>query len=127
MVRKFADDTKMGGIVDSDENYLRVQQDRAQMGRMAEEWQVEFKLDKCEVLHFGNANEGKTFMVNGRALWCVVEQRNVGVQVHSSLKVESQVDRAVKKAFAFLKEGPDPKRQPSCSSDAAWPAVFIQL
>eukprot|EP00061_Rhincodon_typus_P011847 g37167.t1 len=27
----------------------------------------------------------------------------------------------------FLKKGLGPKRQPSCSSDAAWPAVFIQL
>eukprot|EP00061_Rhincodon_typus_P013859 g40489.t1 len=27
----------------------------------------------------------------------------------------------------FLKKGLGPKRQPSCSSDAVWPAVFIQL
>ena len=29
-------------------------------------------------------------------------QRDLGVQVHSSLKVESQVDRVVKKAFSML-------------------------
>eukprot|EP00061_Rhincodon_typus_P003997 g21512.t1 len=31
-----------------------------------------------------------------------VEQRDLGVQVHSSLKAESQVDRMVKKAFSML-------------------------
>eukprot|EP00061_Rhincodon_typus_P008197 g30606.t1 len=47
-------------------------------------------------------------MVNGRALRSVVEHRDLGVQVHGSLKAESQVDRAVKKAFdtlAFISQG----------------------
>lgn len=45
--------------------------------------------------------------MNGRAL-VNVEQRDQGVQVHSSLKVVSQVDRVVNKAFgtlAFISQG----------------------
>ena len=45
---------------------------------------------------------GRTYSVNGRALGRVIEQRDLGVHVHSSLKVESQVDRVVKKAFGIL-------------------------
>eukprot|EP00061_Rhincodon_typus_P014660 g41829.t1 len=56
-VGKFADDTKVGGVVDSQEGYLRVRQDLDQMGQWAQEWQMEFNLDKCEVLHFGNTNQ----------------------------------------------------------------------
>ena len=41
-------------------------------------------------------------MVNGRALGRATEQRDLGVHVHSSLKVESQVDRVVKNAFGML-------------------------
>ena len=37
-----------------------------------------------------------------RALARVIEQRDHGVHVHSSLKVESQVDTVVKKAFSML-------------------------
>eukprot|EP00061_Rhincodon_typus_P000873 g13050.t1 len=55
MVSKFADDTKIGVVVDSDEGYLRVQQDLDQMGQWAKEWQVQFNLDKYEVLHFGQS------------------------------------------------------------------------
>ena len=46
MVRKFADDTKIGGTVDSEESYLRLQRDLDQLGQWADEWQMEFKLDK---------------------------------------------------------------------------------
>ena len=61
-----------------------------------------FNLDKCEVMHFGRLNQCRTYSVNGRALGRVTEQRDLGVQVDSSLKVESQVDRVVKKAFGML-------------------------
>ena len=45
---------------------------------------------------------GPELFVNGRALGRVIEQRDLGVQVHSSLKVESQVVRVVKKAFGMF-------------------------
>ena len=53
-------------------------------------------------MYFGRSNQGRTYSVNGRALGRVAEQRDLGVQVHSSLKMESQMDRVVKKAFSML-------------------------
>ena len=102
MVSKFADDTKISGVVDSEEGYLRLKQDLDQQGQWAKVWQMEFNLDKCEKMHFDRLNQGRTYSVNGRALGRVTEQRDRGVHVHSSLKVESQVDRVVKKAFGML-------------------------
>ena len=93
MVSKFADDTKIGGMVDSEEGYLQLQRDLDQLGQWADKWQMDFNLDKCEVMHSGRLNQGRTYSVNGRALGRVTEQRDLGVHVHSSLKVESQVDR----------------------------------
>eukprot|EP00061_Rhincodon_typus_P000557 g12046.t1 len=46
MVSKFADDTKIRGVVDTEDSYLRVQQDLDHMGQWAEKWQMEFNLDK---------------------------------------------------------------------------------
>ena len=54
MVSKFADDTKIGGTVDSEEGYLGMQRDLDQLGQWADEWQMEFNLDKCEVMYFGS-------------------------------------------------------------------------
>ena len=56
------------------------------MGQWADEWQMEFNLDKCEVMHFGRLNQGRTYSVNGRTLGRVTEQRDLGVHIHSSLK-----------------------------------------
>eukprot|EP00061_Rhincodon_typus_P014876 g42231.t1 len=39
---------------------------------------------------------------NGRALVSIAKQSDLGVQAHSSLKVESQVGRVVKKTFGML-------------------------
>eukprot|EP00061_Rhincodon_typus_P008505 g31179.t1 len=61
MVSKFTDDANIAGVANSEERYLRVQLDGDQMGQWAEEWQMEFNLDKCEVLHFGKANQGRTY------------------------------------------------------------------
>eukprot|EP00061_Rhincodon_typus_P015065 g42534.t1 len=48
-------------LADSKEAYLTLQQDLDQMGQWAEEQQMEFNLDKCEVLHFG-----KTYTLNNK-------------------------------------------------------------
>eukprot|EP00061_Rhincodon_typus_P013300 g39589.t1 len=108
MINKFVDDIKIDGFVDSEEGYQKLQEDLDQLGKWAKKWQMEFKIDKCEVLHFGKSNQGRSFMVNGRALSNVVKQRDLAVQVHGSLKVESQVDLGVKKEFgtlAFISQG----------------------
>eukprot|EP00061_Rhincodon_typus_P009896 g33735.t1 len=67
-----------------------------QIGKWAEEWQMEFNLDTCEVLHF------RKTIANGKILGSVAEQRDLREHVFSSLKVESQVGRIVKKVFGTL-------------------------
>eukprot|EP00061_Rhincodon_typus_P010293 g34479.t1 len=48
LISKFADDTKIDGIADSEENYQRTLQDADQLEAWAEKWQMEFNPDKCE-------------------------------------------------------------------------------
>ena len=52
-ISKFADDTKIGGVVDSVEGWQRIQRDIDQLQILAEKWQMEFNPGKFEVLHFG--------------------------------------------------------------------------
>lgn len=59
-------------------------------------------MDKCEVMPFGNSNESRTYTVNGRALECVAKQRDLGADVHHSLKGVRQVVSVVKKAYGTL-------------------------
>ncbi|MDZ1603208.1 reverse transcriptase family protein, partial [Klebsiella pneumoniae] len=101
-VSKFADDTKIGGIVDTEEGCCGLQRDLDRLQSWAEKWQMEFNPEKCEVVHFGRTNKNAKYWVNGRVLGSVEEQRDLGVYVHRSLKVATQVDRAVKKAYGVL-------------------------
>ena len=56
---------------------------------------MEFNLDKCEVMHFGRSNTGRKYTINGRTLQSIDRQRDLGVQVHRSLKVAMQVEKVV--------------------------------
>eukprot|EP00061_Rhincodon_typus_P016012 g44003.t1 len=51
-------------LVDSKDSYIRVQQDLDQTAQWVNEWQTEFNLVKCQVLHFGKANQGRTYTLN---------------------------------------------------------------
>lgn len=54
---------------------------------------MEFNLAMCKLMHFGKLSQGRTYTVNGRALGSVDEQRDLEVQIHSSMKVEHRVDK----------------------------------
>ncbi|XP_059805558.1 uncharacterized protein LOC132380631 [Hypanus sabinus] len=105
---------KVGGGVDSVEDCRRLQRDIDRMQKWAEKWQMEFNLEKCEVVHFGRTNSKAEYKVNGRILGSVEEQRDLGVHVHRSLKVASQVDRVVKKVYrvlTFISQGKEFKQR----------------
>lgn len=97
MIRKFADDIKVSGIVDS-EGCQKLQQYLDRLGRWAEEWLMDFDTEKWEALHFGKTNKGRTNTMNGRTLGGVWKQRDL-VQIHCLLNVALQVLRVVKNVF----------------------------
>lgn len=60
-------DTKVGNIVEGEDDYQRLQQE-------LDMWQVdrgminEFNADKCGMLYFEKSNQGRAFIANGWAL-----------------------------------------------------------
>jgi len=63
--------------------------------KWADKWQKEFNPEKCEVIHFGRSNLTKKYSMNDWTLGSSVEQRDLGVFVHRSLKAEGHVSRVV--------------------------------
>eukprot|EP00061_Rhincodon_typus_P005245 g24523.t1 len=93
---------KIVGVADSADDYERKQQDIDRLVTWAQKWQAEFTPDKYEVMHFGVSNLGVNYTVNGRTLKNINIQTDLGVQVHSSLKVATQVAKVFKKAYGRL-------------------------
>ena len=55
-ISKFADDTKLGGSVRCEEDARRLQGDLDRLVEWANAWQMQYNVDKCEVIHFGGKN-----------------------------------------------------------------------
>ena len=64
-ISKFADDTKLGGSVNCEEDAMRMQGDLDRLGGWAYAWQMQFNVDKCEVIHFGGKNRKADYYLNG--------------------------------------------------------------
>ncbi|XP_067865042.1 butyrophilin subfamily 3 member A2-like [Heterodontus francisci] len=88
MIKTFANNTKIGRVVDSEEDNCRLQVGINEMVRWAEMWQMEFNLKKCEVMHLGRSNKAKECTINERILRGEEEVRDLGLNVHRSLKNE---------------------------------------
>ncbi|XP_051876029.1 RNA-directed DNA polymerase from mobile element jockey isoform X1 [Pristis pectinata] len=101
-VAKFADDTKTGGGVGSIEEIGRLQRDLDSLGEWARKWQMRFNVGKCAVVHFRSRNKRADYYLGGEKIQSTGVQRDLGVLVQNTLKVNHQVGSVVKKVNAML-------------------------
>ena len=99
---KFADDTKAGRVVDTEEGAASVQKDLDNFSGWARDWQMQFNVGKCKVLHLGKANPKNKYVMDGHELDAVEEEKDLGVMIHHSLKPGVQIAAAAKKANQVL-------------------------
>ncbi len=65
-ILKFADDTKVYGKVVSGEARKLLQDDIDRLMRWSRDWQMQFNIDKCKVMHFGRGNVHQVYSMGGR-------------------------------------------------------------
>ena len=97
-LNKFADDTKIGQPVGSPEGVVRLQKALDNIVTWSEDWQMQFHIDKCKVLHCGHNNPRSDYLMHGNSLEHISEQKDLGVIIHNSLKPSLQCAAAAKKA-----------------------------
>lgn len=68
---------KTGAVIDREDGFLRLQNDLGQLVRWAGQWQKEFNSDKHVVMHLEWSNERTPYIMTGRLLGSVEEQRDL--------------------------------------------------
>lgn len=102
LLKKFADDTKLGFVVNRYEQCMQVQKQLDNIYQWSQDWQMLFNLDKCVVMHLGTTNTNHTYHLNGHELKSTVCEKDLGVHIHSSLKPSVHIAEIVKKANQIL-------------------------
>ena len=102
IIRKFADDTKLGNKAASDQDRADLQAALDKMCTWADEWGMSFNVKKCKVMHLGRANKEHTYTMNGHTLEKTEEEREIGVIMSKSLKPHAQCTRAARTAQTVL-------------------------
>ena len=100
---KFADDTKLVAKVGTEEDREVLRRDLVSLFGWSQDWQMLFNLDKCAVMHFGFNNMGESKELGGKVLVSHTSERDLGVIVHSNLKVDMQCNKAASEANKRLR------------------------
>ncbi len=102
IIKKFADDTKTGSVVDTVEQCANLQCQLNKFCRWSEEWQMLFNLDKCMVMHLGPSNLRYVYSMNGQCIKTTESEKDLGVYISCCMKPSIQVAEAAKKANQVL-------------------------
>ena len=88
MLIKFTDDTKLGGVANSPEDRIKIQNDLNRLESWAKTNKINFSRKKCKVLHLGRKNELHRYRMEDTWLDNSTCERDLGVLVYHKLKCE---------------------------------------
>lgn len=102
LVSKFADDTKIGNAILTEEERINMQLDLNKITEWSEKWKMPFNVDKCQVLHVGSKNKKFKYEMKGKELRSTSQVKDLGVIITESLKPSIQCTTSANKANRAL-------------------------
>ena len=76
LIKKFADDTKVGQVISSAEDRDKLQEALRDLHTWADTWGMAFNVKKCKVMHIGSRNARFKYDMGGEELLVTEEERH---------------------------------------------------
>ncbi|CAM4653200.1 unnamed protein product [Caretta caretta] len=99
---KFVDDTKLGGIANTEKDQDIIQEDLEDLVNWSNSNRMKRNSEKCKVMHLGINNKNFCYKLGMHHLEVTEEEKDLGVLVDHRITMSCQCDMAVKKANAGL-------------------------
>ena len=99
---KFADDTKLCHRARNSDEITKLQEDINKLVQWANEWQMNFNVDKCSVLHIGHNNVEGNYNMSNQQLPTTDQQRDLRIIITKDLKWQKQTEKRGKTANRVL-------------------------
>ncbi len=99
---KFADDTKIGRAIHSDDDANALQRDLDNLCEWTDKWQMRFNTEKCKVINVGRTNDNNNYKLVNDTISHSSCERDLGVMVTKDLKPRQQCIKVRNKANRIL-------------------------
>ena len=83
---KFADDTKVFCKLSEVQDCENLQKDPISLQKWTQDWQMEFNIHKCKVMHIGRHNLASKYTMMDKQLDIVNEEKELAVHICDDLK-----------------------------------------
>ena len=98
----FADNAKIYHSIQSDSDYLQLQQDLDNLFKWSHDWQLCFNVTKCKVLHIGSNQHFREYRLGRDIIAPSNVERDLGILVDNKLKFHEQCSAVIAKANKLL-------------------------
>ena len=80
-ISKFADDTKMGRVIEAESDRERLQENLDRLHEWSQKWEMSFNAEKCKVSRLGRPNLDEKYKLNDTELDNSQCEKDLGVLV----------------------------------------------